>query len=61
MAQSEPGAGVVIAKKKLIVELKHVFRRIESTRSVLMHGEMRHGLVGEEGRRPGQSFETGNT
>ena len=61
MAQGEPGASVVVTKKKLIIELKHVFGGIKGMRPILMHGEMRHGLVGEEGRRSIQFIETRNT
>ena len=48
MPQGEVRAGVVVTKEKLIVQLKNIFRRIKRARRVLMHREMRHGLVGKE-------------
>jgi hypothetical protein len=58
MAQSEAGSGISIAPRELIVELQYIPGWIERTRRVLMHGQVRHGLVCKEG---GSAIEAGKT
>src|SRR5947209_14957788 len=61
MPQGDRRARVVVAKNKLIVELQHIFGRIEGPRLILMHGEMRHRLVGKKSGCSLQFMETRNT
>src|SRR5438270_344813 len=48
MTQDERGIRMSILQQRLVIELKHVPGRVERTRTVFVHREMRHGLVGEE-------------
>jgi len=54
MTQHQRGVCVAIGKNKLIVQLQDVPGRIEGARAILMHGEMRHGLICKKGRLPCQ-------
>ncbi len=48
MTQNDRGAGVLVARDELIVELEDELFLIERARSIRMHDEVRDGLIGEE-------------